>query len=272
MTSPDYSHQNLQDQSFKGQNLAGANFSGSDLAGCDFTGADLTGANLQWVKTGQSRRQISRLMAGAVIGLLVLIFGSFLLVQLASALLPELVLNVLFKALPVVVLILEILFQGQMHSRYPKTTTFFGLSAIAGLLVAMVLVTLGLVMSSLSAFGDGSGGLGLLLLVLVVVGAIVTRRIFTWLTQTIQSHLGTSFRKANLTDADLSHAQIQNVDFSLATMTGVCVFQWQVNRQTQFNDVGGEYFYLDSQHQIRQPVAGTFQPGELAKRLTQFQA
>lgn len=265
-----YSNQNLQNRSFKGQNLSGVDFSGSDLQGCDFTGANLTAASFKWARTGQSSRQVNSLVASAVLGPLILVGGSLLLVRFASALLPESVINVLFGLLPVLVLVFELLFQGNMASRYPQTTTFFSLAAVALLFAGIVIVTGGLVIGSLSGFGAGAGGQGLLLLALVVVGAIVTRRILTWLTQIIQSNPGTSFKKANLTDADFSHAKIQNTDFSLAVMTGACIFQWNVNRHTHFNDVYCEYLYLEPQHQKRQPTEGTFQRSELEGRLDQF--
>lgn len=272
MTHLDYSNQNLQNYSFKGQHLVGADFSSSDLQGCDFTGANLTGANFKWAKMGQSSRQITRLMASAVLGPLILVGGSLLLVRFVSALLPEQVLNFFFGALPVLVLVFELLFQGRVASLHPKFTTFFSLTAFAVLFTAMVVVTGGLILGSLSSFGAGSGGQGLLLLALVVVAAIVTRRILTWLSQMIQSAPGTSFKKANLTNADFSHTTIQNTDFSFATMTGMCLFRWQVNRHTQFNHVYCEYLYLESQHQKRQPTEGTFQLHELDHVLAQFKS
>jgi hypothetical protein len=270
MNHLDYSSQNLQNYSFKGQNLAGANFSGCDLQGCDFTGANLTGANFKWARTGQSSRQISSSVASAVIGPVILIGGSLLLIRLAMALLPQPMLNVLYGALPIVVLILELLFQGNAAARPSQATTFFSLAAIAILVGAMVVVVGFLMMGSLSGFGSGSGGQGLLFLVLVVVGAIVIYRLFTWISQIVQSNPGTSFKKANLTDADFSHARIRNTDFAFATMTGVCIFHWYVNRHTQFNDVYCEYLYLEPQHQKRQPAECIFQSYEAEQQLNRF--
>lgn len=270
MTYLDYSNQNLQNYSFKSQNLANADFSGSDLQGCDFTGANLTGANFKWARMGQSSRQINCLVANAVLGPLILVGGSFLFVRLVSTLLPEPVVDLLFKALPVLVLVLELFFQGNMVTHYPKTTTFFGLAAIAGLFAAMIVIVGILMMGSLSGFGAGSGGQGLLFLALGVVGVIVTRRILTWLIQIIQSAPGTSFKQANLTNVDFSHATIQNTDFSFAVMTGVSVFRWHVNRHTHFNDVCCEYLYLEPQHQKRQPAEGIFQPNEVEQQLNRF--
>lgn len=66
MPPRDYSHQDLQNRSFKGQDLTGADFSHSDLRGCNFSGATLTAANFQGCRTGQSRRQLFTRIAVAV--------------------------------------------------------------------------------------------------------------------------------------------------------------------------------------------------------------
>lgn len=49
-----FSHQNLQNRSFRGRNLTGADFSGADIRGCDFSKAILQDANFTSCKAGQS--------------------------------------------------------------------------------------------------------------------------------------------------------------------------------------------------------------------------
>ncbi|MEH2076940.1 MAG: pentapeptide repeat-containing protein [Nostoc sp.] len=98
----------------------------------------------------------------------------------------------------------------------------------------------------------------------------VTFRIFKWLIQSIQSNPGTSFRKANLTDADFSHAEVQNTDFSLAVLTGACIFNWIIKHHNQLTNVYCKYVYLEPAQQNRQPTEGNFQPGELEQVLIRF--
>ncbi|MEH1805995.1 pentapeptide repeat-containing protein [Nostoc sp.] len=52
----DFSGQNLRGRNFKGQDLAGANFSYADIRGANFTNANLTGANFSYAKAGLQRR------------------------------------------------------------------------------------------------------------------------------------------------------------------------------------------------------------------------
>ncbi len=54
---PNFTHQNLQNRSFKGQNLAGSDFQGADIRGCNFKNAQLNGANFTGAIAGLSRRQ-----------------------------------------------------------------------------------------------------------------------------------------------------------------------------------------------------------------------
>ncbi|MBO3463274.1 pentapeptide repeat-containing protein [Aetokthonos hydrillicola Thurmond2011] len=52
----DYSGQNLRGRNFRGKNLEGANFSSSDIRSADFSGANLRGANFSHAKAGLQRR------------------------------------------------------------------------------------------------------------------------------------------------------------------------------------------------------------------------
>lgn len=100
--------------------------------------------------------------------------------------------------------------------------------------------------------------------------ALITFRIFNWVVQAIQSHPGTSFRKADLTNANFSRARVGNTDFSLALFTGDCIFNWSMNRHTQLTTARCDYLYLEPEQQNRRPRDRTFQAGELDRLLTQF--
>ena len=199
--------QSLQNRSFKGLDLTGVDFSGAALQGCDFSGATLVGANLTGVTTGKSLQQRQRLIVTAIVAPTLMIGLLFLVVQIPVQLLGDRFyqgLNTVLGWLPLLLLPLEMFFRDSMTQRFPRTTNVFGLVSIAALFQIMVVFTLILAMLSLSNFGDGNGAQGLFLLVLAVLSTIVTRRIFKWVVAAIQSSGGTSFRQANLTDANLS--------------------------------------------------------------------
>jgi hypothetical protein len=272
MSNLNYANRNLQNCSFKGQDLAGADFSGSDLRGCNFTGANLTGATFKGSKTGQTRCQVYILVAAAIVGSVVLVGSSMIVAQVSIGLFSDRsnkVLNFFLSMLPGLALIFESFLRDTIALHFPQVTAFLGIVAITVLLAVMITLTLGLAIASVSSFSDGTVAQGFFLLLLMVVSAIVTFRIFQWLSQSIHSGPGTSFRKANLSNADFSHSQVQNTDFSLAILTGTCIFDWKIKSHSQFTKVYCEYLYLEPAHQNRQPAEGSFQAGELEQLLVQ---
>lgn len=271
MSSLNYVKQNLQNRSFKGQDLSGADFSDADLRGCNFTGANLTGAKLQRITTGQSSRQSQFLVAAAIVGPIVLVGCSAIVGLIFDQLASNRSNGAIdwgLRILPVIVSLLPIFWHDRIMLRFPHTTDILGTATISMLMMVMGTFTGCLALLSLLNFGSAAILQGLFLLILMGIGAIVTFRILQWLIQSIQSSLGTSFRKANLTDADLEAASIQNTDFSLARMTGVCISDWVLQSYTQFSRVDCEYIYLEPMQQHRQPLQGRFQPGELERVLT----
>ena len=138
-----------------------------------------------------------------------------------------------------------------------------GIVSIAGLFQIMMVFTILLVILSFSNLGDGSAVQGLFLLVLAGICGLVTRRIFKWVIDSIYSSCGTSFRKANLTNANLSQAVINNTDFCFAILTGACISEWIIQRHTQFVNVNCEYLYLEPAYQKRLPAEGKFLQGDV---------
>jgi uncharacterized protein YjbI with pentapeptide repeats len=266
MSNQNYASQILQNRSFKGLDLTGADFSGSDLRGCDFTGATLVGANLEGVQTGQSDRQVNTVIAVTMFSPAVIVGLSLLAVQIPIHFFGDRFyqrFDFLLSGLPLLALVFEILFQDSITLCFPRSTNLMGVSGVAALFQIMIIFTFLLVVLSISNFGDGSGAQGLFLLVLAVISAIVTRRIFKWVIHSIQSCCGTSFRKANLTHANLSHAVVQNADFSFAVLTGACIFERVIQRHNQFENVNCEYVYLEPAHQKRYPAEGKFRQSEV---------
>ncbi|MGA7933919.1 MAG: pentapeptide repeat-containing protein [Kovacikia sp.] len=266
MTTQNYAKQILHNRSFQGVDLTDADFSGSDLRGCDFTGATLVGANFEGATMGQSREQVNRLIAAAVMAPAAIVGLSILAVQIPVSLFGERFyesLNFMLGGLPLIVLFLEIFCRDIIALNFPRTTNWLGISAVAGLFQIMVAFTIWLLISSLFSFGNGEGAQGFFMLLLAGISAIVTRRIFKWVIESIQSSGGTSFRTANLTNANLSRVVAQNTDFCFAVMTGVCIFEWVIRQHTQFTQASCEYFYLEPGQQKRYPAEGKFRQSEV---------
>lgn len=256
---------NLQNRSFKGQNLAGINLSGSDLRGCDFTGADLIGANLTGVRTGQSDRQRQFAIAIAIGGPLILVGSCILLAPVLETLiqgLPEPFLKSWGGWLLALGWLSKIYLRDRISRRYPRLADAMGILAVAVLLMATGVVSLGL----LSLFWESLSSQQWLaaiafgLVNLVSIGLL--RKIWQWLKTTIQSSFGTSFRKANLTDANLTRSELWNTDFSFATFTGLCIADWSLGSHNQFLNISCDYLYLANNHQQRLPSEGKLQPHE----------
>lgn len=76
----------------------------------------------------------------------------------------------------------------------------------------MITLTAVLEIASLSSFGDGIVAPGFFFLLVMVVSALLTFWILKWLIQSIQSEPGTSFKKANFSNTDFSHSEVQNTE------------------------------------------------------------
>jgi len=270
MNQPIYKDQNLQDQAFVGQDLTGADFSGSDLRGCDFTRAILIGANFDRVVTGQTQQQVNTAVLSVVMGaiamLVMAIILGFVIVTID---------NLLFgwfgefyrgisRVFYAIILFVLYFFQGNILEWFPKTSNFFGNASIGILWLMMLFLTLGL---GATSFSGGSGSF--LFLIPTVISAIVTFKVSTWFIQSIKSRVGTSFKKANLTDSSFSHALIENTDFSFALLSGICVDGWLLGSYTLFTKSQCDYLYWKPQKD-RYPHHGDFQRDELEKFLSQF--
>lgn len=99
-----------------------------------------------------------------------------------------------------------------------------------------------------------------------------------------------SFRFACLDGADLIEAKFIATDFSFAnlasiralrtnfegaTLTGACIEDWNVNRETNLNNVVCEYIFLNAKKRNSQagysdrfpPIPATFEPGDFTRRI-----
>ena len=264
MNLPNYNNQNLQDQSFVGLDLTGADFSGSDLRGCDFTKAILVGANFERVVTGQTQKQIKTSILTVIIGAITMIAFSFVIVGIDSLLFGWFGANYrkisgfLASIIPIILLLL----QSHVFEKFPNITKFFGDASLGILLVIMTGLTLGLTFISFTGEFFFS--------IPMIISAIITFYLYKWMIASIQNRTGTSFKKANLTDANFSHALIEHTDFSFALLTGIFMDGWLLDGHTLFTTSQCDYLYWKPQRE-RYPHDGNFQMDELDKFLKKFQ-
>ncbi|NER31711.1 MAG: pentapeptide repeat-containing protein [Symploca sp. SIO1C4] len=80
---------------------------------------------------------------------------------------------------------------------------------------------------------------------------------------------GANFTETNLTEAYLGKTQAENTNFSKSIFTGVCLFKWHINHETNLQGVICDYVYLDDSQQERRPSSGFFAPGEFAIQFQQ---
>ncbi|MBD2176672.1 pentapeptide repeat-containing protein [Pseudanabaena sp. FACHB-1998] len=261
--SYDYKGQDLQNQSFVGQDLSRIDFSGSDLRGCDFTKAILTGANFERVITGQTPQKLNKAIFSIVMGMIAMIsvitIITFVVVTVDNQLFVWLgetyrKISSIFSTLLLFVLYF---FQKHILEAFPKTSDLLGEASICLLFFLMLFLTISFAVISFSG--------AFLFLIPMSISAIVTFKVFTWLIESIKSKTGTSFKKANLNEANFSHALIGNTDFSFALMTGICIEGWVMDSYNRFTKSQCTYLYL--QQQQRYPPTGEFQDHEWEKFL-----
>lgn len=65
--------------------------------------------------------------------------------------------------------------------------------------------------------------------------------------------INASFNNSNLRNAKLLHAEALDVDFEGADLTGACIEDWNINSNTNFNNVICDYIYLKSGKEERRP-------------------
>jgi len=75
-----------------------------------------------------------------------------------------------------------------------------------------------------------------------------------------------SFVEAYLTNAEMCRVQALGTDFSRTEFTGVCIEDWNVNKNTKLQDIDCQYIYLRAGREERCPSEGEFNIGEFSKR------
>lgn len=75
--------------------------------------------------------------------------------------------------------------------------------------------------------------------------------------------------EADLTHADLSESQVIRTNFHGAILTGACIQDWQINSETELDEVICEYIHIryydyddEEMKTERRPIIGNFEPGK----------
>ena len=257
----DFSGKNLRGRNFKGQNLTGAKFIGADIRGANFTNANLREADFTRAKAGLQRRWtiflvtislflsvISGLMSGLTTGWVALFFTSNNIKN--YTLLPG-VLLLIFLAIFFIVTLREGLVAGAVVGAWVVAGAGVVAGAVtvagAGKVAAAGAVTVTVagagaaaVIVAVARAGAGVGAVtGAATGAVAVAGAVAATGLgiyIAWralagdekeaLIRSVAISFaatgGTSFRNADLTDANFTEATLKSTDFRTANLTRTC--------------------------------------------------
>ena len=253
----DFTGENLRGQSLKGKELSGADFSKADIRGANFTNATLEGVKFIGAKAGLQRRWavslvlVSWLLA-AIAGLFA-IFMSAIVLALIGHDSIEYVISGWISLVTLVIFSVVTIRKGTLAGfgflavavAVAGVVAGAGAVALAGsVAVAGVVALAGSVAVALAEAGAGAGAVALAGAVAVsgavaLAGAVapiifclyISRRALqgdprdAWIRVAAISFAaigGTSFRGANLTDADFTDATLTSTDFRKANLTRTC--------------------------------------------------
>lgn len=247
----DFSGENLRGQSFKGKNLSGVDFSEADIRGANFTNATLTGANFKGARAGLQRRWATGLVVASwILSALSGIFSAYTgyLVALIFNSSSTEVLAGWVALIVLVVFFIVTLRQGLLEGLGAVAGIFAGVfagvgavaGAIAGVFAGAVAVAVavgGAVTGAVAGVfvGAVAGVLAAAITVAVTVAAAFSlfNAYIGWralagdkkyvlvrsVAITFAATGGTSFRNADLTDADFTSATLKSTDFRGVILT-----------------------------------------------------
>ncbi len=244
----DYSGQKLRGRSFKGQNLEGVNFSGADIRSADFTSANLRNANFNHATAGLQKRWaiflvgVSWLLSG-VSGFFSTLAGALIASIFNTSGLENQVAG--WTSLIVIIVLFIVILRQGLNSALALavalavalaiafTVAFAGALAVA-LVVALALAVAFAVTGALAlavAFAVAGAGAGAGALAGVLLSAYIAWKamkgdekyaIIRNIAVAFAALGGTSFRNANLTDANFTAATLKSTDFRKANLTRTC--------------------------------------------------
>ncbi|NJO57893.1 MAG: pentapeptide repeat-containing protein [Richelia sp. RM2_1_2] len=248
---PDYSGQKLRGRSFKGQNLAGADFSHADIRGTNFTGANLRGANFTGAKAGLQKRWALLLvllswLLSAISGFLYLFNAAIISLIYDSSQTVEYQVAGWVALVVTIIVYIIIIRQGISVSvafafafAFAVTVAFAGAVAFAGTFAAAGVFT-----GTIAVVFAFSGAFTQALIIFFgkafpaafAVSGVVLSAYIAWramkgdekyaLVRNVAVAFaaigGTSFRGADLTDADFTKARLKSTDFRTAKLIRTC--------------------------------------------------
>ncbi len=234
----DFSGENLRGQSFKGKDLSGANFSEADIRGANFTNATLTGTNFKGAKAGLQRRWATGLVIGLWVlsglsGIYALLFGA-LISEWADSL--QLIVISCFALIVFAVSWLVNIRKGLVLGLRPFTVVgalaravalYFAFAFAATFGVGLILVVVGTFAGAVTRTPTVAVAAAITGTVTVISSYIGWRTLtgdedhygFREFAIAFAAIGGTSFRNADLTDADFTSATLKSTDFREAILT-----------------------------------------------------
>ncbi|MUG99775.1 hypothetical protein F7734_48890 [Scytonema sp. UIC 10036] len=240
---PDYSGQNLRGRSFKGQNLEGGNFSYANIRGCDFTGTNLIGANFSHVKAGLQKRWaiflvvVSWLLSG-VSG----IFSGYAGALVASLIFysskdPQEQITYQIAGWIIIVILAIFIFitirqgiqagLGAIALAGAFTVTVATAVSLTGAVAFAVVLAGAVALAGVVALAVALAGAGAVVLLSIHISWRAMKgdekhALIRNIAVAFAAFRGTSFRKADLTDANFTGATLKNTDFRGAILTRTC--------------------------------------------------
>ena len=266
---------NLRGQSFKGENLAGADFRGANIHGTNFTEANLTGANFQEARAGLQRRWLIvqllfSLVLAVIAGFCSLFAGALVALIFDSGNLDNQIAG--WVSLAILVVFYLVLFRQGLNAAFITLAVAFAVAgAVAG---SVAFAVTGAVPGSVagSVTGAVTGAVAFIVAftvpfavafafavagVLIILSAYITwqamkgNKKYTFiktLAVALAATGGTSFRQANLTEADFHQAILKNTDFRQAIITRT---YWKDSQKLDLARLGDTYL---SQKTVRELI------------------
>ncbi len=170
--------------------MTGADFSGSDIRGCDFREAQLQGANFQYVTAGRTRRQVRELITRAG--------GTAIVTTLAGAM-TGLVAGFEAGGLAIVGMAIGATVVTKAEPGVLAGATA-GAAAVAGC-------------GGFITFIQGNIGTGLIPMTAAMIGVGFAVALFLQAVNEAEGAGNTSFRDADLTNANFEGAIVQDTEF-----------------------------------------------------------
>ncbi|MBW4616235.1 MAG: pentapeptide repeat-containing protein [Desmonostoc vinosum HA7617-LM4] len=244
----DFSKQNLRGHSFKRQDLTGADFSYADIRGVDFTGANLKEAKFIGAKTGlRYQWTMGLVLISRLISRISKAFSAYIDYLSSFNFYNSTANN--FYAGVVCLVLLTIFWVFTVNKGIVVGFAAFVIAVVGAFVFAKALAKVGIqagarAITGAVAFAFAFATVGILALFFINAGFLAfaaallifyigwralkgdERQAWTRSFEIIfAATRGTSFRDADLTDADFTRATLKNTDFSNSILTRTCFHQ-----------------------------------------------